>query len=101
MKGGDVPREKNQPDQVSLNPYLEGKIEALRLLCVGALCEAAETNPGRLESIKHTIQLNAKVKQREEACFSTSGYREGFNSVLEKSFENLDDAIGQWRSILS
>ena len=96
-----MPREKNQPDQVGPDPHLEGKIEALRLLCVGALCEAAETNPDRLQSIKRTIQLNAKVKQQEEACFSTSGYREGFNSVLEKSFENLDDAIGQWRGILS
>ena len=96
-----MPRGKNQPDQVSPDSRLEGKIEALRLLCVGALCEAAETNPGRLESIKQTIQLNAKVKQREEACFSASGYREGFNSVLEKSYENLDDAIGQWMSVLS
>jgi len=95
-----VPRRKNQPDQRSPDPHLEGKIEALRLLCIGALCEAAETNPGRLESIKQTIQLNAKVRQREEDCFSVSGYRKGFDSVLERSFENLDDAIGQWRSML-
>lgn len=96
-----MPRGENQPDKVSSDPHLEGEIEALRLLCVGALCEAAETNPGRLESIKQTIQLNAKAKQLDEDCFSVSGYRKGFNSVLERSFENLDDAIGQWRSMLS